>query len=64
MPEEELEQDACLCCGARKAEGYRIAGRFLCRACERLLLQARPGTPGYDRLVACCRSIWTVFSKS
>lgn len=59
----EPGQVQCFCCQARGREGIEIAGRFLCLDCERLLVQSRPGTEDYDRLIECCKSIWAGLAR-
>ena len=55
----ESAPEPCFCCKETGKQGISIAGCFLCHDCEHVLLKAEPGEEGYDRLVACCKAIWT-----
>lgn len=52
------ERRACFCCGGERDDGILIAGLFLCRDCEKLFVEAQPGSEGYGDLVERCKAIW------
>ena len=53
--------EVCFCCQRKGGKGIVIAGRFLCRACERDLAGAEPGSPEYERYMERCKAIWAAF---
>lgn len=56
---EDDRGEICLCCRERGKPGYRVAGEYLCFACESRLADAVPENADYDELLECCRRLWT-----
>ena len=53
-----MEQESCLFCACRSAQGLRILSFFICRECEVKLMNTSPNDERYRDYVQKVKKIW------